>query len=416
MKVLQINKFLYGGAGAETVMFRTADLLRTHGHEVSFFAMQDPRNVPCAESHYFPRGRYYGEQHGVLRQAQSAAASIYSIDARRSLRRLIRDQRPDIAHLHNIYHQLTLSIVDELVAQGIPIVMTVHDFKPVCPSYLAYTEHAPCRRCVTGHPGHVIAHRCIKDSLAASTVAAAEALFTRTRRLYHRIDAFIVPSKHRVEVLVEGGLPGDRMHLIPNFVADEQFGKLDGSLKARSPMVLFVGRLEEAKGINVLLAAARRVAAEIEVVVVGQGPLERDVQDAHRDGAVSYLGSRDWNEIAGLMDRACALVIPSLCEENCPMVVLEAGARGCPVIASDRGGLTELVSDGEDGLLFPADDICALTEALNLIVSNKALRDRLSVARFTRTIEHNTTRTHYDSLLHVYNHIVMARKEHIENR
>jgi glycosyltransferase involved in cell wall biosynthesis len=402
MRVLQVNKFLYGRAGAETVMFRTADLLRSNGHNVSFFAMQDPRNVPCAESGYFPRGRYYSGPHSVFSQARSAAASIYSLEARRSLRRLLENRRPDIAHLHNVYHQLTLSVVDELAAQDIPTVMTVHDFKPVCPSYLAYTEHAPCRRCVTGHPGHVIAHRCIKNSRAASTVAAVEALLTRSRRMYHLIDAFIVPSKHCVEVLVEGGLPANRMHMIPNFVADEQFREPGERTEARAPMALFVGRLEEAKGIDVLLAAARLVADEIDVVVVGEGPLQRDVQDADRAGSVRYLGRREWSEIAGLMDRASALVVPSLWEENCPMVVLEAGARGCPVIASDRGGLKELISHGHDGLLFPAGHTGALAAALLKLGRDVALSDQLGRAGHLRIVARNTSRGYLEALMDVY--------------
>jgi glycosyltransferase involved in cell wall biosynthesis len=402
VRVLQVNKFLYGGAGAETVMFRTADLLRANGHDVNFFAMDDPRNVPCDDSRYFPRGRYYGGGHGLLDQARSAAASIYSVDARKSLRRLLKVIRPDVAHLHNIYHQLTLSVVDELVAQGIPTVMTVHDYKPVCPSYLAYTDHAPCRRCVTGHPGHVIAHRCIKNSRAASTVAAGEALLTRTRRLYQRIDAFIVPSKHCMEVLVLGGLPAERMHLIPNFVADDQLRPFGESSSPRAAMALFVGRLEEAKGIDVLLAAARSVAAEIQVVVVGEGPLQGAVRDADRAGSVSYLGRRQWHEIAPLMDEACALVVPSLWEENCPMVVLEAGARGCPVIASDRGGLTELVSHERDGLLFPAGQAGGLADALLRLGRDLRLSERLGTARRVRIETTNTAKSYLESLMRVY--------------
>jgi glycosyltransferase involved in cell wall biosynthesis len=283
-------------------------------------------------------------------------------------------------------------------------VMTVHDFKPVCPSYLAYTESAPCRRCVTGHPGHVVVHRCIRNSLTASMVAAAEAVLTRTRNLYHRINAFVVPSEHRVNVLVEGGLPADRMHMIPNFVADEQFGVSNSSSEGRDPLVLFVGRLEEAKGIEVLLDAARRVApgVEVEIVVIGTGPLERDVQNAAREGGVRYLGPQRWSEIAELMDRACALVVPSLCEENCPMVVLEAGARGCPVVASDRGGLTEMVNHGKDGLLFPAGDSFLLAQNISSLASNKLLREQLSVARRNRTRECYTADTHYPRLLKAY--------------
>jgi glycosyltransferase involved in cell wall biosynthesis len=402
MRVLQVNKFLYGGAGAETVMFRTADLLRAHGHEVSFFAMEDPRNEPCAESKYFPRGRYYDADHGLVSRARDAASSIYSLDARKSLRRLLHDQRPDVAHLHNVYHQLTLSVVDELAAQKIPIVMTLHDYKPVCPSYVLFTDGAPCHRCVTGNPGHAIAHRCIKGSRAASAVGAAEALFARTRRLYESIDAFISPSQYLADVMVEGGLPAERMHVIPNFVADEQFRDDSPREIGDPPMVLFVGRLEEVKGVRVLLEAARLVAPEIEVVVVGQGPLEAEVRQAEHEGVVRYLGRQDWNEIARLMDRARALVIPSLWEENCPMVILEAGARECPVIGSDRGGLRELISHGKDGLLFTPGDGEALSRALIELSRDAALFTRMSHARHARTLTQNTTTTYLAALLKVY--------------
>ncbi len=405
MRILQVNKFLFGGAGAETVMFRTADLLRAHGHEVSFFAMQDPRNVSCAESKYFPRGRYYDADHGLISRARDAVSSIYSLDARKALRCLLRDQRPDVAHLHNVYHQLTLSVVDELVAQEIPIVMTLHDYKPVCPSYVLYTDNAPCHRCVTGHPGHAIAHRCIKGSRAASTVGAAEALLARTRKLYERIDAFISPSRYLAEVMVEGGLPAERMHVIPNFVADEQF--LDDSARniASPPTVLFVGRLEEVKGVRVLLEAARLVGPEIHVIIVGHGPLDVEVQRAERDGVVRYLGRRDWDEIAQLMDQARALVVPSLWEENCPMVVLEAGARGCAVIASARGGLVELVEDGQDGLLFPAGDSSALARIMLSLGQDRLLADRLGKTRYTRMLAQNTSEAHLATLLPLYHQI-----------
>ena len=145
-------------------------------------------------------------------------------------------------------------------------------------------------------------------------------------------------------------------------------------------MALFIGRLEETKGIDVLLAVARRVSTAIEIVIVGEGPLQAQVENAHRNGIVRYLGRRGWTEIAGLMDHACALLVPSLWEENCPMVVLEAGARGCPVVASDRGGLTELVHHGRDGLLFPAGDANALAELLLGLARTRGCRSSSGVS------------------------------------
>lgn len=401
MRILQINKFFYGSGGAETVMFRTAELLRANGHEVAFLAMQDPRNVPCSESGYFPRGRYYGTKHGLIQRVLDAGASIYSVDARRALRQLLQDRRPDVAHLHNVYHQLTLSVVDELTAHRIPIVMTIHDGKPICPNYKLYTEGAPCRRCVNSHPGHAIVHRCIKGSRTASAIGAAEALLARTRRSYERIDAFIIPSKHLADVMLQGGLPADRIQVLPNFIADKHFGAVPRRA-ASEPFALFVGRLEEDKGIQVLLSAAARVADEMKIVVVGGGCLRREVREAEKATAIQYLGQRGWPDIADLMDQARALVVPSLVEENCPMVVVEAGARGCPVIASDRGGLTELVRDGKDGFLFPAGDSNALVQRLRALFLDDVLLGQMSIARHRRTVAQHAADTHYRLLLRAY--------------
>jgi glycosyltransferase involved in cell wall biosynthesis len=206
--------------------------------------------------------------------------------------------------------------------------------------------------------------------------------------------------------MVEGGLPADRMHVIPNFVANDQFREEPDREATDPPMVLFVGRLEEVKGIRVLLEAARTVAPEVEVIVVGHGLLEAEVEKAACEGTVHYLGRRDWREIAQLMDRARAVVVPSLWEENCPMVVLEAGARGCPLIASDRGGLTELVTDGEDGLLFPAGDVEALVESIRSLVSDTELWRKVMSARRLRTNAYYSAAAHYPQLLQTYEMIL----------
>jgi glycosyltransferase involved in cell wall biosynthesis len=410
MRVLQVNKFLYGGAGAETMMFRTADLLRAHGHEVSFFAMQDPRNAPCAESKYFPRGRYYGAEHGAIRRVRDGAASIYSLEARRALRRLVKNVQPDVAHLHNVYHQLTLSVVDELADTNIPIIMTLHDYKPVCPSYTLYTDNEPCHRCVTGTPIHAVKHRCVKGSRAASALGAMEAVATRVRRTYHRVDAFIAPSRHIAAMMVAGGHPAERIHVIPNFVADEQFAGPGMRELPDQPTFLFVGRLEEVKGVDVLLAATRATGGAISVTIVGDGPLEPAVTRAQSDGVVRYLGRRSWEEISQLMDRANALVVPSLWEENCPMVALEAGARGCPVIAADRGGLKELVTHGYDGLLVRAGDADALAEAMLGLGSDIARCVRLGRKRQVVTATRNTAAVHATALIELYEAVSVAKQ------
>lgn len=402
MRVLQINKFLYGGAGAETVLFRTAELLAGQGHEVAYFAMADPRNRDSSQARFFPPGRYYGDDQTIGQRLKNAASAVYSFESRRALRKLIHAERPELAHVHNVYHQLTLSIFDELAGHGIPIVMTVHDLKPVCPSYSAFVNHEPCRRCITGRSWHVVAHRCIHRSLGGSLIAATEAALARKRSLYDLVDAFIVPSNYYIDLLVMGGLARDRMHLIPNFVADEQFTALRSSRDARRRSILFVGRLEEAKGIRVLVDAAKRCGRGIDIDIVGSGALEEEVSIAAATGVVNYLGAVPWDGIAALMDRAAALVVPSLSEENCPMVVLEAGARGLPVIASNRGGLMELVSHGEDGMLVEPNSAEDLAKAMLRLASDLPLSARLGRSRRARVMRDNRSDEYLARLLDVY--------------
>src|SRR4051794_30553550 len=212
MRVLLANKFFRPGAGAETAFFAQRQLLQDAGHEVIDFGMAGPDNTPSPYASYFAPARDYSGGGRPTKRVGDALSSIYSPSARAAIRRLVQDTKPDVAHLHNIYHQLTLSIVDELARQGVPTAMTLHDYKIVCPSYTLFTEGERCRRCVNSHPFHVVAHRCIKDSRAASTIGGLETALARVRRSYRRIDALISPSRFLGD-LAATQVPLERIHV-----------------------------------------------------------------------------------------------------------------------------------------------------------------------------------------------------------
>jgi glycosyltransferase involved in cell wall biosynthesis len=401
VRILLVNKFLFPKAGAETVFFGTRDLLRRQGHEVVEFGMKDSRNVPSEFSAFFPRHRDYGHEAGFLRRAGDAAASVYSFEARRQLRRILASVRPDIAHLHNIYHQLTLSVLDELHAAGVPTVLTLHDYKPVCPSYVIYTEGAPCRRCVRGSVVNAVKHRCIKDSRAASLVAATEAALARRRGTWELVDRFVAPSRFMASVMAEGGVGSGKVRVVPN----PHWGELEPRPDQPGPDApfLFAGRLEEVKGLRPLLAAVASADETITLRVAGEGPLAPEVQAAaSSSGRVEYLGALPPERVAEEIRGAAALVLPSLWEENCPMVVLEARAQAVPVVCSDRGGLPELVTDGEDGLLHPAGDPAALLERLLSIRRDPARAHEIGVRGHERLVGDHSPDRYLSALMDVY--------------
>ena len=408
MRILLANKFFRPGAGAETAFFATRALLTEAGHEVVDFAMASADNLPSPEAPYFPRERSYAAGGPALRRVRDAGASVYSLAARRAVRRLVRARRPEVAHLHNVYHQLTLSIVDELARQSVPVVMTLHDYKIVCPAYTLYTEGAPCRRCVHGHPLHAIPHRCVKGSTAASALAAAEAVLARSRGSYRLVDAFISPSRFLAD-LAATAVAAERVHVIPNFLAAGSAPKSD-LVTDREPIALFAGRLEEVKGIREVIAAFAQVRPPARLLIAGDGPLQPLVlAAAERTPRIQYLGKISAAEVSDHLRRAAVAVIPSLWEENCPMIVLEARAAGAPVVCASSGGLPELVEEGRDGLLVDPRDPAALAAAIERVIGDGALRRSMALNGAERLEREHGPERHRERLLAVYRTAISSR-------
>jgi glycosyltransferase involved in cell wall biosynthesis len=404
--VLQVNKFFHPRAGAETAFLQTRDLLRDNGHEVVDFAMRHPANLTSPYAEYFAPPRAYDGGGRVDRRVRDAASSVYSWKVRGSLGALLDARRPDVAHLHNVYHQLTLSVVDELARRRVPMVLTLHDWKIACPAYTLFTHGAPCRRCVGGSVANAVRHRCVKGSVLASGVAAAEAALSRHRGTYGKIERFIAPSRFAVDVARMSGVAPHRIAHVPNFLTDVELSA-EPAAGPREPALLYAGRLDATKGIRQLLHAFGRVDAPAVLRIAGGGELEDEVRAAAaRDPRIEYLGRIERAALLAELDRARAVVLPSIWEDNGPLAILEAQSRGAALVVTDRGGLPEFVRDGESGLVVPAEDVAALADAMQRLVEDAQLAQRLGRAgRQDVRAQHNAAR-HYERLLSVYSEAI----------
>jgi glycosyltransferase involved in cell wall biosynthesis len=399
--VLQVNKFFHPRAGAETAFLKTRALLRERGHDVVDYAMRHPENLPSPYERYFAPARSYAGDGGLVRRVRDAASSVYSWKARSALGALLDARRPDVAHLHNVYHQLTLSVVDELARRRIPIVLTLHDWKIACPAYTLFTEGAPCRRCVHGSVANAVAHRCVKSSRAASGLAATEAAIARHRDTYGKVQRFIAPSRFAAGVAGMAGVERRRVVYVPNFLADAELAAAprDGE---REPTFLYAGRLDATKGVRELLGAFARVDGAA-LRIAGGGELEGEVRAAAaRDPRIAYLGRIEPDRVRAELARARAVVVPSIWEENGPLAILEAQAEGAALIVADRGGLPEFVRHEESGLVAAAGDVAALAAAIRRLAGDADLARRLGErGRADVRAEHSADR-HYERLMAVY--------------
>jgi glycosyltransferase involved in cell wall biosynthesis len=288
---------------------------------------------------------------------------LWSTSARSGLRRVLADFRPDVVHLHNVYHQLSPSVVAAARDAGVPCVMTLHDYKLACPSYQMLDHGRPCDACVTGGPWQAARRSCKDGSRSASTLLAAESWLHRRLGAYDGVGALLAPSRFLAGVLTRAGVYPDRLRVLRHPVDVDQLAVKD----TPGGGVVYAGRLAPEKGVDTLIAAAALLPDGVTVEVAGDGPSRAVLEDLARrvaPGRVRFHGRLAKDRLHDLIRASAVAAVPSVWYENQPLAVLEAFGCGVPVVATDLGGLPELVTPGVDGHIVPPGDAAALAGAL----------------------------------------------------
>jgi glycosyltransferase involved in cell wall biosynthesis len=398
--LLSINNYFYPRGGAEVVFLEQNRLFEGAGWQVVPFAMRHPQNLPTPWADYFPDEIEFGRSYGLATKLVQAQRVIFSLQARKRMRALLGQVKPRIAHAHNIYHHLSPSILPTLRDAGIPVVMTVHDLKLACPAYTMMTANQPCERCHGGRIHNVALHRCIKDSLALSSLIMVETFVHRLLRLYDgNVSRFVVPSRFVLDKLVQWGWARERFVHIPNFVNVDAF-------RAGEPIgkrFVYCGRLQGNKGVETLVRAAGR--AKQPVTIVGTGPEDKRLRSlsAELEADVEFLGHMPKHALPAVLQSARAIVVPSEVNENAPLALLEGYAAGRPVIGARIAGIPELVREEETGALFPSGEVEALAAALDRFGTLPDARLAEMGAAGRRWVEQDFTAERYrDRLLALY--------------
>ena len=391
-RLLNVNSYHYPRGGADNVYFRHAEMMASLGWRNAYFAMHHPQNLPSEWSEWFADELQFGHEYSVARKAMMATKVVWSFEAQRKIRGLLRAFRPDVAHLHNIYHHLSPSILAEFHAAGVPAVMTAHDLKLACPSNKMFNATGVCERCRGGNFLNVVRHACVQGSRAASAIVAVEAWTHRFLKSYARhLDRIVVPSRFFLEKFVEWGWERKRFVHVPNWVDTDDVA-WDASPGA---YFLYFGRLSGEKGVETAVRAA--ALARVPLAVAGDGPLrealERSVAESGAD--VRFLGFQRGEALAALVRGSRAVLVPSECYENAPLALIEAYAAGKPVVGSRLGGIPELVDEERTGWLFEAANVDALAALLGRIhaAPDPALRAMGMDAR--RQVERDFSRARY---------------------
>jgi glycosyltransferase involved in cell wall biosynthesis len=396
MKVVVANNYYYLRGGCERVMLNDIQAMSAHGVDIVPFSAADPDNLLTSYSSYFVPGADIRAT-SLLGRAQAAVDAIHCGRTAQAFDKLLVDTKPDVIHCHNIYGRLSTSILAVAKKRNIPTVLTVHDYKVVCPSYVALRSGKPCTDCIDGGYYRCAIHRCHKGQVGASVVYSIEAYWAKLTGSYGAVSAFLCPSHFIEGLLRQSGIEEKRAVYHANCVEPDDY-----TPAYKGTYVLSVGRLSHEKGLPTFLEAM--LGTNIPVRIAGTGPMEASLKEmAEKDGGSIVLeGHCAGTRLAELYRNAAFVVVPSEWYENAPMSILESFAYGKPVIGTRIGGIPELITEGEQGYLVEPGAKEQLRTAICQLWNDRAAQSRMgrNARRLVETKFAQRLRT--TSLMNIY--------------
>ncbi|MDR1555766.1 MAG: glycosyltransferase family 4 protein [Tannerellaceae bacterium] len=402
MKVLQINKYFYIKGGAETVFFNTMDLLTEKGHTVIPFSLKSRKNRPSAYESYFVDYPELSES-GLWTKVKYLFAFIHNRQAARKLKALLLAEKPDVAHIHLLFNCFSVSILPVLKECKVPVVMSVHDYRLICPAYTFIDGQGHfCERCKAKHAYHCIVHRCYRNEWFSSILLALDSYYrTWFIRPVELIDQFIFVSRFSRDkhISMDASFESKSLYLY-NFTPLSDKGAC-----LRSDYILFFGRISAEKGIPTLMKAMEQIP-DVKLKIVGTGPLLEDLKK-HSGPNIEFAGFQSGNELYDSIRKARFVIVPSQCYENNPLSVIESMTLGTPVIGSRIGGIPELIEEGRTGYIFDVKSAENLQQTIRKALSLPEQEyAAMSLAAKEFASEQFSGESHYRRLMAVYDSVI----------
>lgn len=402
LRVIIANKFWYSRGGQERVALDEARWLEEMGHTVAHFSTAHPETEETPWLPYFAPYLELGrpDELSPADRVRAAVRLFHNIEAKSHFAKLLSDFQPDLIHIHGIARQISPSILSVAHVAGIPVVQTIHDYHHICAS--GDLMRGGCEICVPPacsptNPLPALVHACRQDSRAVSLLLAAETSSAQLLRSYDRaIVRYISPSKFLADMHLNAGWTNKPIDVVAN---GSDAGGVPREAGAAGQGFVFAGRLSREKGVGVLLEAAER--AKLELTVIGDGP---EAAQAKRVASprVSFPGHLSTGRVQSALRSSRAAVVPSVWLENLPMSVIEPMLLGVPVIASNMGGIPEMVRNGIDGFLVQPGDVDALARAMRELEMKPELSVEMGQNARSRALSLFTREAHMSRLLEVY--------------
>ena len=416
LKIILVNYRFFISGGPERYMFNIMDLLQKKGHEVIPFSIKNKLNAPSEYEKYFlePVGKgdevYFSEHEksNIKTVLHSFGRMYYSIEAKKKLAQLIEDVKPDLIYVLYYQNKISASIFDTAKKYKIPVVHRISDFGQICANALFFrpAQKDICERCMHGSKWNAVVNKCVYDSyvysaLKAGSMAVAEHIVD----VKSKIGAFVVPSAFTARKLAAYGFPESKLNHIPTFFNVNN--NIAGNISYQ-PFALYIGRIEQEKGAETLVKAFADTNLHLKIIGFSNNGFDEKLKLFLKDKKqnIEFLGRKNFNEIIPYLQTCAFSIVPSECYDNFPNTVLESYAYKKAVIASNLGSLTDMVMDGQTGLLFTSKDHLHLREKATALLNDRQLCEEYGTNGYEKIMNEYSEEAHYSKLTDVFNKVL----------
>ena len=385
MRILLVHNSYQQPGGEDVVVGQESRLLMGKGHSVCVYSRSN-REV---------------KELSPAKRVLLIKDIVYSSDSKREIKELLRKQRPELVHVHNTFMMISPSVFEVCHEVGIPVLQTLHNYRLLCPAWTLSRNGEICEDCITGSLWNSVKHGCYRDSRVMTAAVAAMLKFHRFSGTWDdSVDGFVALSQFARKKFIEGGLPGQKIHVKPNFVHSDP-----GEKERPGKFALFVGRLSQEKGVETLLSAWSQLGRSYPLVVIGDGPLRGKLHFQASEQKIQAVTFKGWLPPAVTLEmmKQCAfLIVPSVWYEGFPMTIAEAFACGTPVLCSRLGGMQEIVDDERTGLHFEPGNAEDLAARVSQLLHEPDKLDAMGKAARKEYENRYTAERNYSLLMRIY--------------
>ena len=426
MKIILVNYRYFISGGPERYYFNIKEILERNGHEVIPFSVKSSRNVPNDYEKYFldivDDEVYFAQAKKKTPKMilKSFTRMFYSFEAKKKMKQLISDTKPDLVYIMQMHNKISPSIVYAARELKVPVVHRISDFQYMCPNALFYNDRiGVCEDCLKGKRMSCVKYKCVLNSPVYSGIKMMAKWMHDIMKVHRRIDAFVVPSEFTLGRLHEYGIPMEKLNHIPTFF---NLKEVNPEVEYK-PFVLFVGRIEKQKGLMSLVKAFETIPYELKIIgfsndgyedemkqYLGRpinGDLNVEETTAYgKNGNIHFLGRKKFEDIVPYLKSCMCTVVPSEWYDNFPNVVLESYAYKKALIATDFGSLQYMVDEGNTGMKFRYADLDDLRRCVSYMIEHPEASMAMGENAYHLIETKYSPDSHYNKLIELMNKVI----------